>query len=337
MSQPSTNIHSSGDAAYSQGDLRELASRWLPDHQVPRKFLIHTDTTDFFRVEYGDVIMLGKSPYLVRHNAKETRDGMEDDVKHWVKRAVDLLDGSLKIIKLVFFEKFTTTISGVQFECFRSPQKEARVLQMVSGHKNFMQGHSAEDEKGNLLRVIDYIHGHALHGLISRMNMDHETYYHEEFPKILNHFVECVQAIRYLHEHGQKHADIRRDHILVERETGTYKWIDFDFNYNHPENIFGYDLFGLGNILAFLTGMGDILLDDLKKGDHPALSIIEEDDLNIVFKNRVVNLRKIYGYIPESLNRILMHFSRGANIYYVHTDELLEDLGVFLSGLRPVH
>jgi serine/threonine protein kinase len=257
---------------------------------------------------------------------------MEDDVKHWVKRAVDLLDGSLKIIKLVFFEKFTTSIGGVRFECFRSPHKEAKVLDLVSGHKNFMQGHSAEDEKGNLLRVIAYIYGQSLHELFSRMSTDHETYFHEQFPGILDNFVECVQAIRYLHEHGQKHGDIRRDHILIERETGTYKWIDFDFNYNHPESLYGYDLFGLGNVLAFLTGMGDILLDDLRKANHPALSGIEEDDLNIVFKNRVINLKKVYPYIPESLNRILMHFSMGANLFYAHTSELLEDLGDFLTG-----
>jgi hypothetical protein len=51
--------------------------------------------------------------------------------------------------------------------------------------------------------------------------------------------------------------------------------------------------------------------------------------VNIVFKNRIANLKKIYPYIPESLNRVLMHFSKGANWFYENTDQLLDDLGEF--------
>jgi len=56
------------------------------------------------------------------------------------------------------------------------------------------------------------------------------------------------------------------------------------------------------------------------------LSTLREEDVNIVFNNRVVNLKKIYPYIPESLNRVLMHFSKGANWFYENTEQLLEDL-----------
>ncbi len=80
-----------------------MAARWLPLSQGSRRFRIHTDTTDFFRVEYGDVVILGDRPYLIRHNAKEGRFGVDDEVKFWVKRSIDLKSGSLKIIKLVFY------------------------------------------------------------------------------------------------------------------------------------------------------------------------------------------------------------------------------------------
>jgi len=113
----------------------------------------------------------------------------------------------------------------------------------------------------------------------------------------------------------------------MDRESGHYRWIDFDYNYRHRENIYGYDLFGLGNILVFLAGMGDVLLQDLTRQSHPSLSRLNEEDLNLVYKNRVVNLKKIYPYIPESLNRVLMHFSRGANWFYENTVQLLDDLG----------
>ena len=139
----------------------------------------------------------------------------------------------------------------------------------------------------------------------------------------------CIEAIRFLHQLGEKHGDIRRDHILIDRNSRRYRWIDFDFNYRHRENIYGYDLFGLGNVLVFLVGKGDVLLPNLKKQGHSALHDLRQDDLNIVFNNRVANLKKIYPYIPESLNRVLMHFSKGANWFYENTTQLLDDLREF--------
>lgn len=317
-----------------QEKLLEMASRWLPPVQIPKRIRVHTDTTDFCRVEYGDVVMLRERPYLIRHNAKELRFGLDDEPKFWVKHAIDLEDGSKKIIKLVFYEKFLSKVGGIQFECFRSPKKEARILDLVKGRKNFMQGYSVKDEKKNIVRILDFIEGHPVSSYIQGLAMDHETYFYEYFPGILLHFLECVEAIRFLHEQGEKHGDIRRDHILIDRHTNDYRWIDFDYNYRHRENIYGYDLFGLGNILAFLVGKGDVLLPDLKRAEHPAVSRLREEDLNIVFNNRVVNLRKVYPYLPESLNQILMHFSVGAKWFYDHSSQLLDDLSDFrdLSG-----
>ena len=311
----------------SQEHLRQMASQWLPPHRVPERFRIHTDTSNFFRVEYDDVVILKGRPYLIRHNAKEQRFGLEDEVKFWVKRAIDLRNGSLKIMKLVFYERFVSRIGDIEFECFRSPKKEARILDLVAGHKNFMQGYSIQDEKGNLIRILDFIRGTSLYVYVCDMRIDHESYFYKQLPDILDHFIECLQAISFLHENGEKHGDIRRDHILIDRESGHYRWIDFDFNYRQRENIYGYDLFGLGNILVFLVGMGDVQLPDLKRERSPALSMIRREDMSIVFKNRVVNLKKIYPYIPESLNRVLMHFSSGANWFYEKIEQLLDDLG----------
>jgi hypothetical protein len=310
----------------SQETLLEMGARWLPPHQVPRHIRVHTDTTDFFRVEYDDVVVLNGRPYLIRHNAKELRFGLEDEPKFWVKYAIDLTDGSRKIMKLVFYEKFMARVGDIQFECFRSPKKEARILDLVRGKKNFMQGFSVTDDRGNIVRVLDVIKGKSLAAYIQGLDSDHETYFRQRFPDILRRFMECVLGIRFLHEHGQKHGDIRRDHILIDQETGDYRWIDFDYNYRHRENIYGYDLFGLGNILVFLAGKGDILLQDLKKADHPSLGDLKEEDLNIIFNNRVVNLKKIFPYIPETLNRIFLHFSVGAKWYYEHTSQLIDDL-----------
>lgn len=316
----------------SQEQLSQMASHWLSPYRIPRCFKIHTDTTDFFRVEYDDVVILGGKPYLIRHNAKELRFGLDEEVKFWVKRAIDLGNGSRKIIKLVFHERFMSHIANIEFECFRSPKKEARILELVVVHENFMHGYSIEDEKGNLIRVLDFINGQPLSTYVENINLDHETYFYNRFPSILDHFVQCIQAIHFLHEHGEKHGDIRRDHILIDQDNGRYRWIDFDFNYRHRENIYGYDLFGLGNVLAFLVGMGDVRLPELRKRGNPVLNKLREGDVNIVFNNRVVNLKKIYPYIPESLNRVLMHFSKDAHWFYENTVQLLEDLGEYRSG-----
>lgn len=318
---------------FTQAMLHEMASRWTSSYPDGHRFKVYTDTSEFFNVDYGDIVILGEKPFLVLHNTREGRFGLDDEVKYWVKRSIDLETGEMKIIKLVFHETFISNIGGVQVECFRSPRKEARILKLVSDHKNFMHGYSVVDEKENLVRVLEIIKGKTLHAFIADCAEDHERYFYEKFPDILDHYMECIKAIRFLHEHGEKHGDIRRDHIIIDRESGTYRWIDFDYNYRHRENIYGYDLFGLGNILIYITGMGDVLLMNLKAQNSPVLDQLTNDDLNIVFNNRVANLKKIFPYIPESLNRVLMSFSNGAPVLYEHTRQLLEDIGEFRADI----
>ena len=310
----------------SQDHLRQMAARWLEPYRVPKRFRIHTDTTDFFRVDFDDIVVLNDRPFLIRHNLKELRYGLDGDVKFWVKGAVDLTDGRRKIIKLAFFEKFITKIAGVEFECFRSPAKEARILNLVAGMNNFMHGHSAEDDRSNIIRILDFIKGRSLMSYVMEMKDDHRAYFYHQFPDILDRFLESVRAIRFLHEHDERHGDIRRDHILIDRENGDFRWIDFDYNYRYLDNPYAYDLFGLGNILIFLVGKGDVLIPELKKQNPSLLSNLSEEDLNIVFNNRVANLRKIYPYIPQSMNQVLLHFSKGAHVFYDDAKELLDDL-----------
>ncbi len=315
----------------SQKTLHKMVAKWASPKPETYRFKIYKDTSDFFRVEYGSVVVLDERPFLVLHNAKEGRFGLDDEEKFWVKRAIDLIDGSKKIIKLVFYEKFVANIAGIAFECFRSPRKEARILNLVKDHKNFMHGYGVEDEKKNIVRVLDIINGKPLNDYFQTLDIDHKTYFHEQFPEILNKYIECIKAIKFLHEHGEKHGDIRRDHIFIDRKNGDFRWIDFDYNYQHRENIYSYDLFGLGNILIFLTGMGDVLTPDLKKQNHPALNSLTDGDVNLVFHNRLANLKKVYPYIPENLNRILLHFSESANWFYDNTSQLLEDLEEYMQ------
>lgn len=320
-------------AAPSAAEIRALAARWVPALRDGGPLVVHTDTTDFFRVEYNEVVLLEGRPLLVRQNLREGRFGIDDEVKHWVKRAIDLPTGEMRIIKLVHHEKFTATVGGIAFECFRSPRKEARILALVAGHPHFMQGFTVNDVMGNPVRVLEVIGGPTLADHVEGLKLGHEAYFHTRLPAILARYLDAVRAIGFLHAHGEKHGDIRRDHLFVDRESGLYRWIDFDFNYRHRENIYGYDLFGLGNVLLFLVGKGDVLLPDLRGSGHPALERLAAGDVNIVFHNRVANLRKVFPYIPAALNRVLRHFSLDAPVFYEHTGQLVEDLEAARSDL----
>ena len=94
----------------------------------------------------------------------------------------------------------------------------------------------------------------------------------------------------------------------------------------HGESLFSFDLQGLGNVLIFLAGRGDVLLPELRLEQPAVHGRLTGDDLSISFANRVANLQKVFPYIPDSLNRVLLHFSEGASIFYDAADQLLEDL-----------
>ena len=287
-----------------------------------------TDTTEIFSIDYGDVLQIGEKTYRVTGHEREIRFGLEDP-KFWVKRVVDMESGEKKIIKLAFFESFETSFGHVKIRCFRSPEKEAEILKLVQDHPYFMHGTTHTDEKGNLIRILEIIRGRNFLHYIDSFNMAYGAYFERILPGILKRLVRAFEAIRFLHIHGFKHGDIRNDHIIVERETGNYVWIDFDYDYEAGENPFGLDLFGLGNVLTYAIGKGFhtfhmIMNDPLTYGDLK--ESLEVEDFSILHKMRFINLRKLYPSIPKPVNDILMHFSRGADVYYEFAEEIIEDL-----------
>jgi len=311
---------------YTQEDLREMISSCLAPSRVPEKVRIITDTSNFIMVEFDDVVILNGRPYLIRHCEREGRFTIDEQPKFWVKRAIDLTDGSKKVIKMVFHEKFSTTVGGLTFDCVRSPKKEARILDLVKGHQKFMQGFSVKDTAGNIIRIIDYIPGSTIADLILKQPKGHEEYYYNYFPDIFNEYISLVEAIKFLHDNGEKHGDIRRDHIIYGTSDSIYRWIDFDFNYWHQDNMFSYDIFGLGNVLIYLAGQGDVTAWQLNEDAPDVLEKLGEDDMNIVFRHRVANLQKVYPYISDQLAYVLEHFSIGADTFYYDTGDFLDNL-----------
>lgn len=312
----------------------------LAGHRVSRSLRrptrVFTDTTDFTSIDYGDIIHVGNRFYLITAYTKEGRFGVHEQIKPWVPKAEELASGKKYILKLVFHETFDIRLGSYLITCYRSPEKEARILELTSGHPQFMQGEPILDDAGNLLRILIPINGKRLDKYIHTRACSHEEYFFEELPSILQRYLQCIQAIGILHGQGMRHGDIRRDHIFVERSSGVFSWIDFDYDFYLPEKPFALDMFELGNILLYLTGRGNYHPRDIAKDPElgqAKLASIDERDLSLLSKNRVVNLQKLFPYIPSRLNNILLHFSTATNVFYEKADELYMDLGEAIEEL----
>jgi hypothetical protein len=314
-------------------NVSEKLGKYLGPYDKIEKLKVYTDTSDFFRISTNDIISIGGREYFIKGDEYERRFGL-DCPKYWVKRAIDIESDKRKIIKLVFFEMFDETVGGYTVKYARSPAKEARIIDVVKGHEHFMQGFALTDEKGNNVRILDRIPGKTLRNYIHGIKGTHFEYFHQHMPEILRNILKCLESMKFLHDRGEKHADIRSDHIIIESGTGVYKWIDFDLDYDYKEKPFGMDIFGAGNVLNFVVGKGSHNLVEIKNPnlyDPEIFRRLTLDDVSPISPNRVMNLKKVFPYIPDELNNILLHFSRGTTTFYETMDEIIYDLKKYLT------
>jgi hypothetical protein len=294
-----------------------------------RRSRLWSDTSDFVNIDYGDVIHVDNRYLLVVGYTREGRFGVDEQPKQWVPKVYDLASEERNIVKLVFHETYSIRLGGLQVTCYRSPEKEAQVIELTRGNPAFMQGYATLDEADNLVRILEIVNGQRLDKEVFKMGDSHLEYFEHFLPDVLRRFLVSVEAIAMLHAHGLKHGDIRRDHIFVDREDGHFVWIDFDYDFYLPERPYAMDLFGLGNVLLFLIGQQNFRQGDLLKNPEfgeKVFARIGEDDLALVARDRIFNLKKIYPYIPDALNDILLYFSAGTEVMYDTVDEFLADL-----------
>jgi hypothetical protein len=89
----------------------------------------------------------------------------------------------------------------------------------------------------------------------------------------------------------------------------------------------------MGCLLTTVAGRGFVNLYELKQIYPDILHRLELEDMNILYKNRVANLKKIYPHIPDKLNRVLLRFSAGAEVFYDTSEELVQDMEEVLEDL----
>jgi serine/threonine protein kinase len=310
----------------SMSELERIESRIreLTGWRTYRRPNIITDTSDWMRILRGDVLRLEGRDFLVEGHRYESRFGIADQPKYWVFGAIDLETGEKKILKMVFLEEFHVHIGIFKIRCFRSPEKESKVLEMVRHDRRFMQGYTALDEKSNRVRILDYIKGESIFQYIYNIRKSHEQYFHEDLPPILYRLVDCMEAIQFLHDRGTCHGDIRNDHIIIDADTGEYRWIDFDL----CQHVADFDVWSMGNILNYVVGKGINSFQIVLKSDQFSDKVkksLRAEDASAFYEYRVMNLKKLYPYISDNLNDILMHFAFKPKGTYGTVRELIGD------------
>ncbi len=265
---------------------------------------------------------------------REPRFGIDDQPKYWVLSAIELETGKSKIIKMVFQEDFIVHVSILKIHCYRSPEKESKVLDLTREDRRFMQGYTTFDKDGNNVRIIDYIRGQSLFKYIPEIDKTHQEYFHEDLPGILYKLADCILAIELLHSHGLCHGDIRNDHIMIDRRDHSYRWIDFDLK----QDISDFDTWSLGNVINYTVAKGIItfkkVLSDPKIPDAAKQSLNQEDG-SAFYSYRIMNLQKVYPYIPERLSKILLHFVVRPRAYYRGISNLVDDYLTMLEKDFP--
>jgi len=288
----------------------------------PEPPVVWDDTGNYMRIERDHIVNLQGDLFLIRCNEYEGRFGLDNQPKFWVKRALALGTGQTYILKLAIQESFKVWVGATEVLCVRNAQKEARVLELVRGDPRFMQGRSTHDARGNLVRVIDYIRGTDLLTYIGSIRLPHREYCAAMLPAILTKVADNIAALQPLHDAGLCHGDIRNDHLLVERETGTYKWIDFDLEQLSA----GFDVWSVGNVLHCVAAKGFLTFRDAIEMRPELSGRLSQDDASVFFPHRIMNLKKVYPYLPGKLNDVLLRFSFGARSGYDRISQITDDL-----------
>ncbi len=283
------------------------------------------DASEFLDISRGTVLDLEGEHYFIMGNMLEGRFSLEEYQKYWVKSAIELSTGRKKIIKWEFNEEFIFTIGNLDIRCYRSAEKETRVLALVEGNSHFMQGKTVCDAKGNRVKIIDFIYGESLYDYLQNLELDHEKYFFDIFPSVFNKLIKSIEAISFLHDNQLCHGDIRNDHLLMDANSDSYRWIDFDLNQDYSD----FDVWSIGNILLFAAGMGEYTFQRLsrdQKYPEKVIRSLSTGDASAFFKHRIMNLKKIFPYIPAKLNNIFMNFSVNTTVFYNTVSQILDDI-----------
>jgi len=112
----------------------------------------------------------------------------------------------------------------------------------------------------------------------------------------------------------------------VERDTGRYRWIDFDYDYKEKDDLTSHDVFEMGTLLAFVVGKDYLSYSQLKRISPEIASNLKPSDMLAIFPNQVANLKLVYPYIHDQINEIILRFAQGSQHEYSDAHMLAADI-----------
>jgi len=310
----------------AENDIKARVEQLTGTH-VWNEIIFCEDTSNYMKISRGEVLLFGDEQYYVLGNMYEGRFTLDDYPKYWVKSAIELSTGKKKILKWKFEEEVLFKVGDVQIKCQRNSEKESAILKLGKGNFCFMQGETFSDSQGNPVKIIDYIKGDSFYNYLSNLTLDHQIYFSEIFPGLLSQLKELFIGLQIIHRNNYVHGDIRNDHIFMDNQLKVLRWIDFDLEQDFSD----FDIWSIGNILLYAVGMGEhTFANEARKKSLPLLT---HDDASAFMQYRIINLKKLFPYIPENINSILMRFSKNTSVFYDNIGQIIEDLEETLDTL----
>jgi hypothetical protein len=92
-------------------------------------------------------------------------------------------------------------------------------------------------------------------------------------------------------------------------------------------------------VLQFCAGMGMITFHEVLRSEsftEAAKRNLTSDDASAFYEHRIMNLQKLFPYIPDTLNDILLHFAVNTAIFYESVDQVVDDMKKTLQDLPVV-
>jgi len=87
-----------------------------------------------------------------------------------------------------------------------------------------------------------------------------------------------------------------------------------------------FDVWSVGNVLHFVSARRIVRIREVLANRPDLVSRIGPEDASLFFPYRLMNLGKLYPWLPPPLTETLRRFAVGDCVRYERVDEVVEDL-----------
>jgi len=87
-----------------------------------------------------------------------------------------------------------------------------------------------------------------------------------------------------------------------------------------------FDVWSVGNVLHFIAARRIVRIREVLERRPDLVGRISPEDASLFFPYRLMNLGKLYPWLPSPLTGVLRRFTVGECARYKRVDEVVEDL-----------